>query len=162
MTVGTYSIDLNGEGLRIGVVQSRFNEDICHGLLSACLTELRRLGVAANDILHVTVPGALEIPLALLKMAESQQFDALIAIGAVVRGETYHFDLVANESAAGITRVGLNFNIPIANGILTTEDEEQAEVRMVEKGTEAACMAVEMANLVMSLDEDLMSEDAGE
>lgn len=162
MTVGTYSIDLNGEGLRIGVVQSRFNEDICHGLLSACLTELRRLGVAANDIFHVTVPGALEIPLALLKMAESQQFDALIAIGAVVRGETYHFDLVANESAAGITRVGLNFNIPIANGILTTEDEEQAEVRMVEKGTEAACMAVEMANLVMSLDEDLMSEDAGE
>ena len=155
MKVGTYPIDLDGEGLRIGIVQSRFNEDICLGLLSACLTELKRLGIEEGDVLHVTVPGALEIPLALLKMAESQQFDALIAIGAVVRGETYHFDLVANESAAGISRVGLNFNIPIANGVLTTENEDQAERRMVEKGTEAARMAVEMANLIMSLEEDL-------
>ncbi len=155
MTVGTYPIDLDGEGLRIGIVQSRFNEDICLGLLSACLSELKRLGVDDGDVLHVTVPGALEIPLALLKMAESQQFDALIAIGAVVRGETYHFDLVANESAAGISRVGQNFSIPVANGVLTTENEEQAEVRMVEKGTEAARMAVEMANLIMSLEEEL-------
>lgn len=155
MTVGTFPIDLDGEGLRIGIVQSRFNEDICHGLLAACLSELKRLGVEEGDVLHVTVPGALEIPLVLLKMAESHQFDALIAVGAVIRGETYHFDLVANESAAGISRVGLNFNIPIANGVLTTENEEQAEVRMVEKGTEAARMAVEMANLVLALDEEL-------
>lgn len=159
MTVGTYPIDLDGEGLRIGIVQSRFNEDICNGLLSACLSELKRLGVETGDVLHVTVPGALEIPLVLMKMAESQQFDALVAVGAVVRGETYHFDLVANESAAGIARVGLNFNIPIANAVLTTDNEEQAEVRMVEKGTEAARMAIEMANLILALDEELTLED---
>ena len=153
MTVGTYEIDLDGEGLRIGVVQSRFNEDICHGLLSACLSELKRLGVESVDVLHVTVPGALEIPLALQKMAESQQFDALVALGAVVRGETYHFEMVANESGAGVTRVGLDFGIPIANAILTTDTEEQAEARMVEKGTEAARMAVEMANLTIALEE---------
>ncbi|MBS1170944.1 MAG: 6,7-dimethyl-8-ribityllumazine synthase [Burkholderiaceae bacterium] len=160
MTVGTYEIDLDGEGLRIGVVQSRFNEDICHGLLSACLSELKRLGVESEDILHVTVPGALEIPLALQKMAESRQFDALVALGAVVRGETYHFELVANESGAGVTRVGLDFGIPIANAILTTDNEEQAEARMVEKGTEAARMAVEMANLTIALEElSLPSEE---
>lgn len=153
MTVGTYEIDLDGEGLRIGVVQSRFNEDICHGLLSACLSELKRLGVESEDVLHVTVPGALEIPLALQKMAESHQFDALIAIGSVVRGETYHFEIVSNESCAGVTRVTLDYGIPIANAILTTESEEQGEARMVEKGTEAARMAVEMANLSMALEE---------
>ncbi|MBS1187460.1 MAG: 6,7-dimethyl-8-ribityllumazine synthase [Burkholderiaceae bacterium] len=159
MTVGTYEIDLDGEGLRIGVVQSRFNEDICHGLLSACLSELKRLGVESEDILHVTVPGALEIPLALQKMAESRQFDALVALGAVVRGETYHFELVANESGAGVTRVGLDFGIPIANAILTTDNEEQAEARMVEKGTEAARMAVEMANLTIALEELVLTEE---
>ncbi len=155
MTVGTYAIDLNGEGLRIGVVQSRFNEDICHGLLSACLAELKRLGVESEDVLHVTVPGALEICLALQKMAHSQQFDALIALGSVVRGETYHFEMVANESGAGVTRVCLDYGIPIANAILTTDTEEQGEARMVEKGTEAARMAVEMANLTIAL-EDLV------
>ena len=119
MTVGSYETNLSGDGLRVGIVQARFNEDVCHGLLSACLAELKRLGVADEDVLHVAVPGALEVPLVLQKMAESQQFDALIALGAVIRGETYHFELVSNESGAGITRIGLDYGIPIANAILT-------------------------------------------
>src|SRR3569623_959276 len=150
MTVGTYESNLDGQGLRIGIVQARFNEDVCHGLLSACLAELKHLGVADEDVLHVPVPGALEIPLALQKMAESQQFDALVA---VIRGETYHFELVSNESGAGITRVALDFGIPIANAVLTTDTDEQAEARMAEKGTDAARVAVEMANLSIALDE---------
>ena len=85
MTVGTYEKNLSGEGLRIGIVQARFNEDVCHGLVSACLAELKHLGVADEDVLHVTVPGALEIPLALQKLADTRQFDALVAIGAVIR-----------------------------------------------------------------------------
>ena len=153
MTVGSYDTNLNGDGLRVGIVQARFNEDIGHGLLSSCLAELKRLGVEDEDVLHVTVPGALEVPLVLQKMAESQQFDALIALGAVIRGETYHFELVSNESGAGITRIGLDYGIPIANAILTTETDEQAEVRMVEKGTDAARVAVEMANLTIALEE---------
>lgn len=153
MNIATFDIDLEGEDLRIGIVQSRFNEDICQGLLAACLDELKRLGVADEDILVATVPGALEIPLMLQKMAESRQFDALIAVGAVIRGETYHFEIVSNESAAGITRVGLDYGIPIANAILTTDTDEQAEDRMVEKGTEAARVAIEMANLTLSIEE---------
>ncbi|AEK63258.1 6,7-dimethyl-8-ribityllumazine synthase [Collimonas fungivorans] len=153
MTVGIYETNLDGADLRIGIVQARFNEDVCHGLISACLAELKHLGVADEDILHVTVPGALEIPLALQKMAETMQFDALIAIGAVIRGETYHFELVSNESGAGITRVGLDAGIPIANAVLTTENDEQAEARMEEKGTDAARVAVEMANLAIALEE---------
>jgi len=160
MTVGSYETNLNGEDLRIGVVQARFNEDICHGLLSACLAELKHLGVADEDVLHVTVPGALEVPLVLQKMAESQQFDALIALGAVIRGETYHFELVSNESGAGITRIGLDYGIPIANAILTTENDEQAEVRMAIKGADAARVAVEMANLTIALEE--LSQDQGD
>ncbi|HWW03999.1 6,7-dimethyl-8-ribityllumazine synthase [Collimonas sp.] len=153
MTVGIYETNLDGADLRIGIVQARFNEDVCHGLISACLAELKHLGVADEDILHVTVPGALEIPLALQKMAETMQFDALIAIGAVIRGETYHFELVSNESGAGISRVALDSGIPIANAVLTTENDEQAEVRMEEKGTDAARVAVEMANLSIALEE---------
>lgn len=153
MTVGTYTSNLDGEGLRVGIVQARFNEDVCHGLLSSCLAELKRLGVADEDVLHVTVPGALEIPFALQKMAETEQFDALIAIGAVIRGETYHFELVSNESGAGITRVGLDFGIPIANAVLTTDTDEQAEARMAEKGADAARVAIEMANLALALEE---------
>lgn len=153
MTVGTYEANLNGEGLRIGIVQARFNADICHGLLSACVTELKQLGVADEEVLHLAVPGALEIPLVLQKMAETQQFDALIAIGAVIRGETYHFELVSNESGAGITRIGLDFGIPIVNAVLTTETDGQAEARMVEKGRDAARVAVEMANLSLALEE---------
>ena len=153
MTVGSYESNLDGEGLRIGIAQARFNEDVCQGLLDACLAELKRLGVADEDILHVSVPGALEIPLALQKLAETQQFDALIAIGAVIRGETYHFELVSNESGAGITRVGLDYGIPVANAVLTTETDEQAEVRMLEKGADAARVAIEMANLTMALED---------
>lgn len=153
MSVGSYKPDFQGAGLRIGIVQARFNEDIGHGLLAACLSELNNLGVADEDILHVTVPGALEVPLALQKMAETEQFDALIALGAVIRGETYHFELVSNESGAGITRIGLDFGIPIANAILTAETDEQAEVRMQEKGADAARAAVEMANLIAAMEE---------
>jgi 6,7-dimethyl-8-ribityllumazine synthase len=156
MTVGSYETNLSGEGLRIGIVQARFNEDVCHGLLSACLAELKHLGVADEDVLHVAVPGALEIPLVLQKMAESNQFDALIALGAVIRGETYH----SNESGAGITRVGLDYSIPIANAVLTTENDEQAEVRMATKGADAARVAVEMANLSIALEE--LHQDQGD
>ncbi|MDK6077037.1 6,7-dimethyl-8-ribityllumazine synthase [Massilia varians] len=158
MTVGTFESNLAGEGLRIGIVQARFNADIGHGLLSSCLAELKRLGVADEDILHITVPGALEVPLALQKMADTQQFDALIALGAVIRGETYHFELVSNESGAGITRIGLDYGMPIANAILTTENDEQAEARMAEKGADAARVAVEMSNLLFAL-EELQAED---
>lgn len=153
MTVGTFEANLSGDGLRIGIVQARFNEDVCHGLLSSCLAELKHLGVADEDILHITVPGALEIPLALKKMADTMQFDALVAIGAVIRGETYHFELVSNESGAGITRVGLDYGIPIANAVLTCDNDEQAEVRMEEKGTDAARVAVEMANMTLTLED---------
>ena len=159
MTVGTYESNMTGEDLRIGIVQARFNADVGHGLLSSCLAELKRLGVADEDILHVTVPGALEIPLALQKMAETQQFDALIALGAVIRGETYHFELVSNESGADITRIGLDYGMPIANAVLTTENDEQAEARMAEKGADAARVAVEMANLLMALEELHPEED---
>lgn len=158
MTVGTFESNLAGEGLRIGIVQARFNADIGHGLLSSCLAELKRLGVSDEDILHITVPGALEVPLALQKMAETQQFDALVALGAVIRGETYHFELVSNESGAGITRIGLDYGMPIANAILTTENDEQAEARMAEKGADAARVAVEMSNLLFAL-EELQAEE---
>jgi 6,7-dimethyl-8-ribityllumazine synthase len=160
MTVGTYDSNLTGTGLRIGIIQARFNADVGHGLLSACLAELKHLDVADEDVLHVTVPGALEIPLACQKMAETQQFDALIALGAVIRGETYHFELVSNESGAGITRVSLDYGMPIANAVLTTETDEQAEARMAEKGAEAARVAVEMANLALALEE--LQADADE
>ena len=159
MTVGTYESNLTGAGLRVGIVQARFNADVGHGLLSSCLAELKHLGVQDEDVLHVTVPGALEIPLALAKMAETQQFDALVALGAVIRGETYHFELVSNESGAGITRVGLDYGIAIANAVLTTENDEQAEARMADKGADAARVAVEMANLLIALEELQAEED---
>ena len=159
MTVGTYETNLTGAGLRIGIVQARFNADVGHGLLASCLAELKHLGVSDEDVLHVSVPGALEIPLALQKMAETQQFDALVALGAVIRGETYHFELVSNESGAGITRIGLDYGMPIANAVLTTENDEQAEARMAEKGAEAARCAVEMANLLLALEELQADED---
>ncbi|MBJ9964326.1 6,7-dimethyl-8-ribityllumazine synthase [Burkholderia seminalis] len=162
MEIGQYQPNLEGDGLRIGIVQSRFNEPVCNGLADACVEELERLGVTGEDVLLVSVPGALEIPLALLKLAESGQFDALIALGAVIRGETYHFELVSNESGAGITRIGLDFNLPIANAVLTTENDEQAVARMTEKGRDAARVAVEMANLTMALDQLGDDEDEEE
>lgn len=151
MSVHELEPGLTGRGLRIGVVQSRFNEDIGAGLRSGCLAELDRLGVADTDITFTTVPGALELPLTLQAMAQSGRFDALVALGAVIRGETYHFEIVSNESARGITDVQLNSGIPIANAVLTTENDDQALVRMVQKGGEAAQAAIEMANLLKAL-----------
>ena len=160
MGIETIKMDLDGTDLRIGIVQARYNESICNGLRKACLEQLERLGVADEDILVCSVPGALEIPIALAKLAATQQFDALIAVGAVIKGETYHFELVSNESAACVSRVAIDFGIPIANAILTTYTDEQAEARMVEKGNEAASAAVEMANLVFyNIDEVLDAED---
>jgi len=139
---------LDGRGLRIGIVMSRFNPDVGEGLLSACADELKRLGVAAADIVIASVPGALEIPLLLQTLAQSGKYAALVAIGSVIRGETYHFEIVANESARGITDVQLNSGIPVANAVLTTEDDDQALARMAQKGTEAAQAAIEMAMLL--------------
>ncbi len=143
--------ELNGKKCRIGVVQARFNDDITNALWSACRDELLRFGVTEKNITHVTVPGALEVASALQGMAESSDFDALIALGCIIRGETYHFELVANESGAGVTRVALDYQIPIANAILTTENHAQAVARQTEKGRDAAAVAVEMALLLASL-----------
>lgn len=143
--------DLDGTDLRIGIVQARFNADLTGQLATACLDELAALGVAARHIRHVTVPGALEVPLALNAMAESGRFDALIALGCIIRGETYHFELVANESGSGVTRVSLDHQVPVANAILTVENEAQALARAVDKGRDAARVAVEMANLLEDL-----------
>jgi 6,7-dimethyl-8-ribityllumazine synthase len=138
---------LNGRMLRIGIVQSRFNDSVTEVLGRTCLWELLELGVKRENITDCNVPGALEIPLALQWMAHSGRFDALVALGCVIRGETYHFELVANESGAGITRVALDSGVPIANAILTTENLQQAKERMLEKGRDAARVAVEMALL---------------
>ena len=142
---------LDGKGLRIGIVQARFNESITNALADAVTGELKALGVAADDIQLVKVPGALEVPVALQAMAESEQYDALVALGCIIRGETYHFELVANESGAGVTRVSLDHQLPIANAILTTENLEQAVARQTEKGVDAARVTVEMANLLEEL-----------
>ncbi|MBC7214820.1 MAG: 6,7-dimethyl-8-ribityllumazine synthase [Burkholderiaceae bacterium] len=143
--------ELDGQGLRIAMVQARFNESITDALAAACRDELLALGVDTEDIDLVRVPGALEVPLALQALAESESYDALIALGCVIRGETYHFELVANESAAGVTRVALDYQIPIANAILTTEDTAQAVARQAGKGRDAARVAVEMARLLEDL-----------
>ncbi|NLD67257.1 MAG: 6,7-dimethyl-8-ribityllumazine synthase, partial [Limnobacter sp.] len=161
MEIGVFQSDLDGSGLRIGIVQARFNEPVCNALRDACLGQLVELGVDHEDIFVCTVPGALEIPIVLQQLAASGGFDALIALGAVIRGETYHFEIVSNESAAGVSRVALDFNLPIANAILTTEDDEQAEVRAGEKGADAARVAVEMANLSLSL-ATLAGDDGGD
>ncbi len=143
--------DLDGEGLVIGIVRARFNAHITDQLAQSCLNELATLGVQAKHITQVNVPGALEIPLALNAMAESDDFDALIALGCVIRGETYHFELVAHESGAGVSRVALDHQIAIANAILTVENEQQAIARVHDKGRDAARVAVEMANLMGDL-----------
>ena len=146
-------IDINkdGAGLRIGVIAARFSADISDGLLAGCTAELTKLGVRNEDIRIATVPGALELPLALQQMALSGEYDALIALGAVIRGETYHFEIVSNESARGIMEVQLETGVPIANGVLTTENDGQAEARMMQKGADCAAAAVEMANLLRTL-----------
>ncbi len=142
----------NGAGLRIGIVQSRFNEVVCEGLLSACRAQLVMQGVSDADITLSTVPGALEIPLVLQQMAMSGKFDGLIALGAVIRGDTYHFEVVSNESARGVGEVQLHCGVPIANAILTTDTDEQAEDRMSVKGAEAALVAIEMINLLREIE----------
>jgi 6,7-dimethyl-8-ribityllumazine synthase len=147
--------------MRIGIVQSRFNEWAGQALAEACIGELLVLGVDEDDITRVTVPGALEIPLTLARMADAGDFDALIALGCVIRGDTYHFEVVANESAAGLTRVALDTGVPVVNGVLTTDDEDQARARVEDKGRDAARVAVEMGNLIWSLAED-SDVDAGE
>ncbi len=138
---------LRGAGLRIGIVTARFNTPICEQLLAGARRALDEMGVEDRDVFAITVPGALEIPLALQELAASEQFDALIALGAVIKGDTYHFEVVCNESAAGITRVGLDLEIPIGNGVLTTFTEAQAAERADQKGYEAAQAAVELALL---------------
>lgn len=156
----TLAPDLRGEDLHIGIVCARFNEEIMYAELDACLAQLDELGVDERNIMVVTVPGALEIGLALQEMAVTYEFDALIALGCVIRGETYHFELVSNESGAAITKVSLKYSIPVANGVLTTENDEQAQVRAAEKGQDCALCAVEMANLLVALDpEDPDDED---
>ena len=153
--VGVLAADLNGQDLRIGIVQARFNEEHCVALTTACIEELIKLGVSQADIKLVTVPGALEIPFALQKLSETGEFDGLVALGAVIRGETYHFELVSNESAAGITRVSIESGLPIANGVLTCDTDEQAQVRVQVKGADCAKAVVEMANLALALTPDI-------
>ncbi|MBV5292604.1 MAG: 6,7-dimethyl-8-ribityllumazine synthase [Curvibacter lanceolatus] len=142
---------LDGKKLHIGIVQARFNESITNALADACKAELAALGVLDKHIDHVLVPGALEVPVALQALAEKDEYDALIALGCIIRGETYHFELVANESGAGVTRLSLDYQIPIANAIITTENLEQAVARQTDKGRDAARVAVEMANLLDEL-----------
>jgi 6,7-dimethyl-8-ribityllumazine synthase len=143
---------LDGKRLYIGIVQARFNEGITNALADACKAELAALGVSEEHIEHVLVPGALEVAVALQAMAEKNRYDALIALGCIIRGETYHFELVANESGAAVTRVGLDYHLPVANAILTTENLEQAIARQTDKGRDAARVAVEMANLLEDLE----------
>jgi 6,7-dimethyl-8-ribityllumazine synthase len=138
----------SGAGLRVAIVRARFNERVGSALLKACLAKLRELGVQETDITVCSVPGALEVPLTLKELAATGRFDAMVALGAVIRGETYHFEIVSNESSAGIMRVQLDSGIPIANGILTTENDAQADARSTVKGAECAEAAVEMANLL--------------
>ena len=142
---------LDGKKLHIGIVQARFNESITNSLAAACRAALLDLGVQEKHITHVLVPGALEVPVALQALAERDEFDALIALGCIIRGETYHFELVANESGAGVTRVSLDHGLPIANAILTVENLAQAQARQVEKGVDAARVAVEMALLMQTM-----------
>ncbi len=150
-TLDSTSSRMNGKKLTIGIVQARFNEPITNALAQACTAELIALGVSEKNIDLVLVPGALEVPVALLAMAEKLKYDALVALGCIIRGETYHFELVANESAAGVSRIALEYQLPIANAILTTENLEQAVARQTDKGRDAARVAVEMANLMEEL-----------
>jgi len=141
--------DLSGAGLRIGIVRSRFNEEIGLAMLKACAARLKELGV--TEVRTLSVPGALEAPLVLQKLANTGSYDALIALGAVIRGETYHFEVVSNESAAGLMQVQLDTGMPVANGILTTDTDAQAEARAAQKGRDCAEVAVEMANLAKAI-----------
>jgi len=154
MAVKRLAPNVSGDGRSVAVVLSRFNPEIGDLLLAGALRALAQAGVADDDVLVVSVPGALETPLALQRLAQSGDYDALVALGAVVRGETYHFEIVANESAAGVAGVQLEFGVPIGNGILTTDTDGQALERAETKGYEAAQAALELANLLDAIDED--------
>jgi 6,7-dimethyl-8-ribityllumazine synthase len=146
--------NINGDARRVAIVLSRFNAEVGEKLLAGALRALQEAGVAERDIIVLSVPGALETPLVLQRLAQSGDYDALVALGAVIRGETYHFDLVANESAAGVASVQLEFGIPIGNGILTTDTDEQAMTRADLKGFQAAQAALEIANLLDAIDDE--------
>jgi len=150
-SVFEYSEAFDGKGLRVGIVTARFNPDICDGLRSACVDELEKLGVAADNIRLASVPGALELPLVLQTMAQTRGYDALVALGTVIRGETYHFEVVSNDACRGVMDVQLETGVPVANGILTCETDDQAIARMSDKGRDCARAAVEMANLLRTL-----------
>jgi len=154
MSIRRIPSNTSGLGRRVGIVLSRFNPGIGDLMLSGALRALKEAGVIERNITIATVPGALETPLALQRFAQSDDFDALVALGAVIRGDTYHFEIVANESARGVAEVQLQFGIPIGNGILTTDTDEQALVRSETKGFEAAQAALELANLLDVIDED--------
>ena len=145
---GTAGRPLDGSKLHIGIVQARYNESITNSLANACKAELAALSVPEENVTHLLVPGALEVPVALQALAEQDKFDALIALGCIIRGETYHFELVANESGAGVSRIALDYRLPVANAIITTENLDQAIARQTDKGRDAARVAVEMANLL--------------
>lgn len=155
MTIKRIAPSLRGEHFRVGIVLSRFNAEIGEGLLAGALRALTEAGVDDARVLLVTVPGALETPLALQRLARTGDFDGLVALGAVIRGDTFHFDIVANESAAGVASVALDFGIPIGNGILTCDTGEQAHARMDQKGFDAAQAALEMANLFIAIDDEV-------
>ena len=154
MTIRRIAPSHDGDGLAVGIVLARFHPEIGEGLLAGALRALKEAGVANGNITVVSVPGALEAPLALQQLAQTDDYDALVALGAVIRGETYHFEIVANESASGISSVALEFGIPIGNGILTCETDAQASARMDQKGFEAAQAALEMANLLLKIEDD--------
>src|SRR6266498_475617 len=145
--------NLTGRDRRVALVVSRFNGDIGEGLLKSALRALAEAGVLEDNTKIVSVPGALETPLALQRLAQTGDFDALVALGAVIRGDTYHFEIVANESAAGVSSVQLEFGIPIGNGILTTDTDAQANARAATKGGDAALAALELANILDAIDE---------
>jgi 6,7-dimethyl-8-ribityllumazine synthase len=154
MPIKRIASNIRGQGRHVAIVLSRFNASIGDGLLSGALRGLREAGVGEGDITVVTVPGALEIPLAAQRFAQSGDYDAIVALGAVIRGETYHFEIVAIESASGLSSVQLEFGIPIGNGVLTTENDAQALLRAEVKGFEAAQAALELANLLDAIDQD--------
>ena len=145
--------DTRGASRRVAIVLSRFNPRVGEGLLAGALRALREAGVAEDDVTVVSVPGALETPLALQRLAQRGAHDALVALGAVIRGDTYHFEIVSNESASGVSSVQLEYGIPIGNGILTCDTDAQAEARMDAKGYEATMAALELANLIDAIGE---------
>ncbi len=146
--------ELSGSDLSIAVVVSRYNEDVSRRLLRGALNALAEHGIDEPDVFWV--PGALELPVTALALTEKSQYDAIVCLGCVVRGETYHFEVVANQTAAGLVNVQLDTGVPITNGVLTTEDREQAQARSGpknNKGAEAALAAIEMANLLKSIED---------